>query len=90
MFSDLLVYSTPKFQHAQMVLSLLQLALRKAGLIEEARRLDGLDITNSDMAKGAILVLRAMNVQATGARQAHSMALTAMNEAICSAPAAHN
>jgi len=89
MFSDLTVYSTPKFQHAQMVLALLQLALKKAGMMDEARRLDGLDITNSDMAKGAILVLRAMNVQATGARQAHSMAMTAMHDAIGSAPA-HN
>ena len=90
MFSDLLVYTTPKFQHAHMVLALLQLALKKAGLTDEARRLDGLDLTNVEMAKGAIMVLRAMNVHAIGAKQAHTMALAAVQDALLSAPASHN
>ena len=87
MFSDLLVYTTPKFQHAHMVLALLQLALKKAGLLDEARRLDGLELTNSDMAKGAIAILRSMNVQTSETRQVHGMALSAVQDALLSAPA---
>ena len=87
MFSDLLVYTTPKFQHAQMVLALLQLALKKAGMTDEARRLDGLDLTNPEMAKGALSVLKAMNVQAVGARPAYSMAMSTIEDALLSAPA---
>ena len=60
MFSDLLVFKTPKLQRAQMVLALLQLALKKANLIDDAKRLEGLDLTNPEMAKVALEILNAM------------------------------
>jgi len=91
MFSDLQVYATPKLQHAQMLLVLLQLALKKAGLVHEARCLEGLDLINKEMAQGALMVLQTMNVPANGAKQAHDMAMHAVRAALTSAPvSAHN
>lgn len=86
MFSDLMMFTTPKFQRAHMVLALLQLALKKAGLMDDARRLEGLDLTNPAMAKTALEILRAMNVQAREAKQAHDLAVQAVQDALQSAP----
>ena len=82
MFSDLLVFKTPKFQRAQMVLALLQLALKKAGLVDDAKRLEGLDLTNPEMAKVALEILNAMNVAAKEAKQVHTMAIEAVRDAL--------
>ena len=90
MFSDLQVYATPKLQHAQMLLALLQLALKKAGLTYEARCLDGLDLTNKEMAQGALMVLQTMSIPAKGARQAHDMALSGIRAALIDAPVSAN
>jgi hypothetical protein len=86
MFSDLLVFTTPKYQRAQMVLALLQLALKKAGLVEDARRLEGLDLTSPEMGEIALEILRAMNVQAGEVQKTHHLALEAVTEALKSAP----
>src|ERR1700674_4990221 len=84
MFSDLLMYTTPRFQHAHMVLALLQLTLKKVGLAEDAQRLEGLDLTNTDMATTALVILRKMNPQPREARQVHCLAVQAVQEAILS------
>jgi hypothetical protein len=82
MFSDLLVFKTPKLQRAQMVLALLQLALKKANLIDDAKRLEGLDLTNPEMAKVALEILNAMNVAAKEVPQVHTMAIEAIRDAL--------
>jgi hypothetical protein len=89
MFSDLLVFKTPKFQRAQMVLALLQLALKKAGLVDDAKRLEGLDLTNPEMAKVALEILNAMNVAVKEAKQVHTMAVEAVRDALRPYTAAH-
>lgn len=82
MFSDLQVYKTPKLQRAQMVLALLQLALKKAGLSAEARRLEGLSLTDPSMARVALEILHAMNVPVTNVVETHLMAIEAVEEAL--------
>jgi hypothetical protein len=82
MFSDLLTFTTPKFQRAHMVLALLQLALRKAGLMDDARRLEGLDLVDPAMGTIALEILRAMNVQAAEVKYAHGLAVEAVQDAL--------
>ena len=65
-----------------MVLALLQLALKKANLIDDAKRLEGLDLTNPEMAKVALEILNAMNVAAKEVPQVHTMAIEAIRDAL--------
>lgn len=82
MFSDCKTYRTANLQHAEMVLALLQLALKKAGLQDEAKRFEGLDLTNPDMAKVALEILNAMNVAARSVKREHTMAVQAVHAAL--------
>jgi len=62
MFSDLLTFTTPKLRRASMMVALLQLILKKGGNLEDARRLEGLDVTNAGMAAVAIEILSGLRV----------------------------
>jgi len=81
MFSDLLTFTTPKFQRANMMVALLQIVLKKGGNVD-AHRLEGLDVTNPAMAHVAIEILSGMQIQDKEASDTKSLTLSALHDAI--------
>lgn len=82
MFSDLLTFTTPKLQRASMMVALLQLVLKKGGNIEDARRLEGLDVTDPAMAQVAIEILSGLQTQDSESAETKMGALAALQDAL--------
>jgi hypothetical protein len=82
MFSDLLTFQTPKLAKANMVVAHLQLVLKICGRTEDAMRLEGLDITNPEMAQVALSILSAMRLDGDEPMATRTFALRAVQEAL--------
>lgn len=79
--NDPVLFDGPQFESANMTVTHCREVLAKTGMTEEARRLEGIEVTNPVMAEVALEVLEGMKVRAE-AMYSHQLAISNVKRAL--------